>query len=287
MRTILLDRRGYLELHDHIESRQGVVIGSFNGLAKDMQSLITIENAKRIIQLGGLPNDVRDGWDEMIEGFVKDSVMPEHTRAAVRASGRMNERIVQLRKQEGMGVVSAAIAKWVNEQGGALITTLTAAQMANAHSIIHHQVLWQVTSPYQLARVMRPVVGLTEGDAIACSRLYSGLLEAGVPPKAATARLEKYANYLHRVRADRIARTELSDAYNFGQLDSMRQARLGGLLPGEPEKSWIAGGPRPCEICLGNEADGPIPIDNTFSSGDDRPTAHPCCACAVAYSVRR
>lgn len=285
-RIILLDRRGYVELHDYIDNKRLSIMSPFRDLVKEMQSLVNVENAKRIIQLGGLPNEMRDGWSRMIEKFVDNDIKPSYTNAIEAASEKMAARIERARKQ-GFILPLTAVANWVNEEGGKLLTNLTAAQMANAHAVIQNQVVWNVTSPYQLAQIMKPAVGLTEREAIACSRLYSGVIEEGVGQRAATAQLEKYANYLHRARADRIARTEISDAYNFGQWDSVKQARDEGWLPGEPEKEWIAGGGNPCDICLDNEGEGPIPINQVFSSGDDTPTAHPSCACSLGYSVRR
>ena len=96
-----------------------------------------------------------------------------------------------------------------------------------------------------------------------------------------------YAKFLHKNRAQRIARTEISNAFNFGQLDSLGQAVQEGWLPGIPEKSWMAGGADPCVICLENESVGPIALPDIFPSGDAHPTAHPQCECAVGYKVRR
>ena len=283
---ILVDRRGYFELQEYIEKKKSAIMRPFRELVKDMQSLVTIENSKRIIQLGGLPNDMRDGWLKMITATVTDGIMPASEKTGIEAHEKIRAKIERARKG---GILSplVAIANWVKERGGELITNLTVAQMANAQAIIHHQVIWNVTSPYQLARVIRPAVGLTQREAVAVSRFYSGLLESGVGEKAASAQLEKYANYLHRVRSERIARTEISNAYNFGQWESIRNAQETGLIDGEVEKAWIAGGPNPCDDCLGNEDEGLIPMNQDFSSGHSMPTAHPCCACSVGYQVRR
>lgn len=283
---ILLDRRGYFELSNYINNKRLSIIKPFNSLVKDMQGFANVENSKRIIQLGGLPNEMRDGWSKQIKEFVNKNIKESHIEAIQAASERMTRRIERTRKQ-GLESPSKAAKHWIDEETAKLIANLTAAQLANVHAIIHHQIIWGVTSPYQLARILRPTVGLTEREAVAVSRFYSSLLEQGVGQEAATAQLNRYANYLHRVRTDRIARTELSNAYNFGQWDSVRLARDSGLIDGVVEKSWIAGGSNPCDICLDNEGDGPIPIDQQFSSGDDTPTAHPSCACSVGYQVRR
>ena len=78
------------------------------------------------------------------------------------------------------------------------------------------------------------------------------------------------------VRAGMIAQTEAVDAYNAGREATARAA-------GASEKSWETESGNPCETCLANEADGWIPIDDTFTSGDDAPTAHVNCQCVLNF----
>jgi hypothetical protein len=72
-------------------------------------------------------------------------------------------------------------------------------------------------------------------------------------------------------RSTLIARTESENA---GVIEGWRAS---GQVEG---KEWEPDA-EACEICLGNAADGVIPIDATFSSGDDAPTAHPNCECTL------
>jgi len=75
-------------------------------------------------------------------------------------------------------------------------------------------------------------------------------------------------------RAERLARTETGDAYSQGSLEGYKQS---GVVAG---KEWLADDSA-CDVCLGNEDDGVIPLDDDFSSGDDSPTAHPNCECSL------
>jgi len=77
-------------------------------------------------------------------------------------------------------------------------------------------------------------------------------------------------------RAEMIASTEASDAYNAGRFETAKSLDL-------DEKSWETESGDPCEDCLGNEAESWIDIDAAFSSGDDAPTAHPRCECVVNF----
>jgi SPP1 gp7 family putative phage head morphogenesis protein len=77
-------------------------------------------------------------------------------------------------------------------------------------------------------------------------------------------------------RAETIARTELIRASNAAALEAFKQS---GVVDG---KSWLtAGDDQVEEDCEMNEADGVIPLDDDFSSGDDSPPSHPNCRCAL------
>ncbi len=77
-------------------------------------------------------------------------------------------------------------------------------------------------------------------------------------------------------RADIIARTEIADSYNSAMLASAREA--GGMV-----KTWNAEGPNPCPLCIDNEDEGEIPLDQDFGSGHDAPPGHPSCMCSVGF----
>lgn len=79
---------------------------------------------------------------------------------------------------------------------------------------------------------------------------------------------------MSRYRSQMIARTETADALSQASLDRMHDMDIDG-------KEWVTGG-EPCEICEENEAEGVVPIDHVFSSGHERPPAHPHCACAIS-----
>lgn len=79
----------------------------------------------------------------------------------------------------------------------------------------------------------------------------------------------------NEARAMRIARTEPVNASAAGALDGFHAS---GVVWG---KRWLVGFGA-CPVCLANAAAGPIALAATFPSGDQRPTAHPHCRCALA-----
>lgn len=82
-------------------------------------------------------------------------------------------------------------------------------------------------------------------------------------------------------RAQLIAGTEIAHANGHSSHQGLLTAQATGLTI---EHSWICE-ETACQICLDNEAQGWIPVDDKFASGDLNPTAHPNCRCAEAARV--
>lgn len=76
-------------------------------------------------------------------------------------------------------------------------------------------------------------------------------------------------------RASTIAKTELKSAGSNGNLEGWKASGL------KMKKSWALGATDACEVCEGNASEGDIPLDDSFSSGDETAPAHPNCDCAV------
>lgn len=97
-------------------------------------------------------------------------------------------------------------------------------------------------------------------------------LTLGETTQQATARVQK--TIANPYRAQLIAQTESVNAYQQGLAEYARQA-------GAQFKQWTTAGAT--DICADNEAQGAIPIDQDFISGDSEPTAHPNCRCGLIY----
>jgi hypothetical protein len=70
-------------------------------------------------------------------------------------------------------------------------------------------------------------------------------------------------------RSEMIARTEISASNNQGNLDGYKVAAQSGV---RVLKEWLSDND---DECGDNSDDGPIELDDEFSSGDDAPPAHP------------
>ncbi|MBA7615386.1 hypothetical protein ES703_22667 [subsurface metagenome] len=285
---VITDTRGVFELRRYLNEEERTISRPAKALWERQSKLVTIDTTKLALDSGRVPSEWEDPWDRMIREFVRDDIIPEWVKGIAVAGDRIAKKVNLLqRKQFDFDSTMTSVKAWVDSEGGNLIVNLTAAQVGSVHALLQDQIALGVTSPYILAQRIRPIVGLTEREALAVARFMGTLTEEGVAANVINSQVANYTKFLHKNRASRIARTELSNSYNFGQIDSMRQAVTEGWLPGVPEKSWMAGGANPCEICQENEAAGPIALDAAFPSGDEHPTAHPNCECAVGYRVRR
>ena len=117
---------------------------------------------------------------------------------------------------------------------------------------------------------------VTQMDAETKRRLAQAISEGiknkrGVPGLARDIRNQ--FDDMSRRRSVMIARTETNDALSQAFMDRAKDMNI-------PSKEWVSHDP--CEICGGNEGEGVVPIDHTFSSGHIRPPAHPNCRCALA-----
>jgi hypothetical protein len=114
-------------------------------------------------------------------------------------------------------------------------------------------------------------LGADTSSALQDALTQSAALGESIPEAAA--RIDDVFGVASK-RSETIARTELSAAANATALDYAHAVADGGI---PLTKSWLAGN---CDICLENEQDGAIGLDEAFSSGDDSPPAHPSCLAA-------
>lgn len=77
---------------------------------------------------------------------------------------------------------------------------------------------------------------------------------------------------ISETRAFSIANTEANQAMSTAQQAFLEEN-------GVATKIWVAAGGNTCAICQGNADQGPIPIKDSFDSGDDTPPGHPGCEC--------
>lgn len=191
------------------------------------------------------------------------------------------------------------VLNWVNQHGAEFVTSC-AEEQKKAISALLTKKMRDSHTVDELSRMIRPCIGLTEGQAKANAKYYDNIVNTlkenhprmkpeSIQKKALEAS-QKYAERQHRQRAMTIAQTESAYAYNQGADEATRQAQSQNLL-GTVVKRWsTSGDDRVCSIC--SALDGvEVDMDKGFSiKGKElfpgqhmMPPAHPRCACAIEY----
>lgn len=191
------------------------------------------------------------------------------------------------------------VANWINSRSAQFVTRCSEQQKEAIRALLANKVVESHTVD-ELARLIRPCVGLTAAQSAATVKYYDSVLSAlksehprmkadTVRKKALTA-ASRYAEKAHRYRAMTIAQTELATAYNQGADEGIRQAQAEGLL-GPMLKVWrTSGDDAVCDMCAALDGTE-IGMDDSFAYAgkllfpEQRPLppAHPRCACAVEY----
>lgn len=147
----------------------------------------------------------------------------------------------------------------------------------------------QVRSPRAIALQVKDSIGLIPQHEIAVENYRLKLYSGGMQEDKADGLASKYADRLLDYRANMIARTEVRNATNHGQLSVWQAAGEQGLFNAERAvKEWVVDG-NPCEIC--EPMDGKrVPLDDPwiikYPDGEtdevDVPSeSHPHCMCGM------
>lgn len=291
MRVTIIDASNTARLAAYIVRNRKRVSRPVLSLWRIMAEFITPEEAKRAIRVGGLPVEWRADWERAIKEFAGGDLRRIQEAVFAEVGEEVARRVNAIRRKEFVfGVTRQRVIDEIEAHGAEFITRSTQAQIEAIKAALLQYVVAEALTPFELAKRLRNYIGLTERYANAVLRLERGLVAQGLGKDVIARQVEKYATFLHKVRAETIARTELAYGYNHGQLDAILQAREDGWLVGEVRKTWhTTGGPRVCEYCEEMEGEE-VGVDEEFSCGVQMPPHpdHPvCCGCGLSYETRR
>lgn len=261
---------------------------------------ITYKTLREAILSGELDPELLDEWQQDYSRFVKN-----HLSSAWERAIKQSVKPLELRYATWVfDPYADGIRQWVSTRSASFVTNCTETQIEGLRAVIQRAALMEVRNVDDLARVIRPMVGLTRQQANASLNYYQTLLDSGIKPEKAKDLTIRYSAQQHRSRAYTIARTELSTAYNEGALQGTRQAQAAGYM-GECVKVWsTADDERTCPACdfleskrvgmdddfffetkdrYGNVIARRINASLSEPGAGQRPPAHPGCRCAVVY----
>lgn len=139
--------------------------------------------------------------------------------------------------------------------------------------------------PYDAARLIMSLVGLTTPQAMAVLNYRNTMIDSGLPIGRVDQLVKRYAEKKLRERAFNIARTEIMDALQMGALDEWKDAQKEGLLGKKATKQAMATmDKRTCQDC--EATNGQVqPLDKPFQTPRGpymMPPFHTRCRCSAA-----
>lgn len=249
---------------------------------------ITYKELREAILAGDISSDILDDWMQDYSRFVVKHLQPAWEKAIATAASVIEQKYPTFYFDPmGDGVI-----KWTKAHSAEFVTNVTTTQIEGIRAVVRRAAVLEDMSVDQLARAIRPMVGLTQQQSIANLKYYETLINNGMSAQKALDKSIRYAARQHRYRGYNIARTELAFAYNQGSYEGTKQAQAAGYM-GETVKVWCtADDERVCTICGGLEGKT-IAMDDDFDFKTKLvgrnatirrvPPAHPSCRCGVLY----
>lgn len=285
-------------LEEYLESAAvtGEPIEFLCGFWKDQQNAITYQELRQAVIDGEVSNETLELWAQDYSVLVATKLNSMWMNAL--AAGAAGQPILDNLNIK-FNMHTPGIMRWINERGAAFVTVCTDEQKSAIAALLSKKMRDGHTVD-ELSRLIRPCIGLTEGDAKAVARFYDNVAanlkkeHPRMKPESirrkALSSSQKYAERKHRQRAMTIAQTESAFAYNRGADEGIRQAQQQNLL-GVTKKRWCTSGDDSvCDVCA--SMDGmEIDMDDDFNIKGKilfrgqhlMPPAHPRCACAIEY----
>lgn len=250
---------------------------------------ITYKELREAILSGDINWDLLQEWQQDYSAFVVRHLQPYWLEAMEAAAEQIHNKYPDWY----FNPMAEGVREWTDTRAASFVTEVTHTQIEGLRAVVQRASVLQDLTVDQLARAIRPMVGLTHPQAVANMRYFEKLIANGTSEKKAQDLAMRYAARQHRYRGYNIARTELAFAYNQGSYQGIKQAQEKGYM-GDVVKIWsTADDERVCQICGGLEGKT-IGLDEEFSFNTrlataDNPTirlvppAHPSCRCAVMY----
>lgn len=265
---------------------------------EDQQTALSYKELREAVREGYISSETLQQWAQDYSYLVKTQINDMWVNAI--KSGATNQPLVEaIAGGFTFNTQTPGILSWLYQRGAEFVTSCTQQQKDAVAALLSKKMIDSHTID-ELARMIRPCIGLTEGQAKANARYYDSIVAnlrkehprmsaASIRQKALDAST-KYAERQHRERAFTIAQTESAFAYNQGADEGIRQAQSQNLI-GTVKKRWsTSGDDGVCDICSALEGTE-VDMDSDFAyagrplfAGQHMlPPAHPRCACAVEY----
>lgn len=274
------------QLQAFIDTKEPQLTKFLHNLWNNQGNAITYKSLREAILAGDLPSEMVAAWQQEYSRFVTEYMLPRWESAFEAAANNLAQKYPKF----AFDGTAVGVREWNATNAARFVTNVTTAQIEGLRAVIRRATQLDGMNVDELARVIRPMVGLTHQQTIANLKYYEKLISNGVSEKKAKEMSLKYSARQHRYRGQMIARTELAFSYNQGKYLSVKQAQEQGLM-GKCKKVWVmADTERTCSICraldgkdIDMDEDFDIQTNLTHSAVKKVPPAHPHCMCAIDY----
>lgn len=282
-------------LNEYLDAEDAEPVQWLTRFWNDQQQAITYKELREAIIAGQISETTLREWQIAYSKLVAEKMKPLWQDAMIAA----NLHTVPIQGGFYFDPTSKGVKDWIETHGGEWITVIQEEQQQAIAAMLGKAYFgdWTVD---ELARVIRPTIGLTRLQAEANLNYYKhvkeSLLKDNPTMREATAEKRareaalKYAAKQHRQRAHVIATTEMAFAYNKGADEGIKQAQAKGYI-GKVKRVWsTADDELVCEVCGGLDGTA-IDMEEEFDfkgrelygGQKQTPPAHPRCRCACAY----
>ena len=281
------------KLNDYLNANTPAPMYWLTGMWTNQQNAITYKELREAIKNGYMDEATLQAWQQDYANFVAVHLAPIWQQAAAAGAAAIAATASGGWIFDAMG---AGITSWISTHGAEFITSISNDSRAAIQALIGAGTTGQYTVD-ELARAIRPLVGLTQQQATANLKYYTtvrdNLLANNPTMKQATAEKQakdaamKYAARQHRYRAYTIATTETAFAYNYGYSEYIRQAQAAGYMGDGYLVVDTAADDDVCPVCAameGKQIAIDQPADHPLYAGQTMiPPFHPRCRCATHF----
>lgn len=279
-------QRALKTLRGFLNEEEPQLVTFLHHIWNQQQRAITYKELREAIMIGYMDPSLIQEWTQDYSKFVTASLLPLWLEAMESATKELHREFPSY----VFDSTTDGIKVWIDTRAATFVTYCTQEQIAAINAVVAKASILQDMTVDELARAIRPMVGLNRPQAVANINYYNRLRASGISEKKALEKSLIYSHRQHRYRGYLIARTELAFAYNKGQHEGVKQAQAAGLM-GETIKIWsTAEDERVCPICGGlngkriaMEADFDFPTKLTAPGIRQTPPSHPHCRCAIVY----
>lgn len=274
------------KLRSFLDAREPRLVFFLVRTWNNQQKAITYKELREAILAGEISAEYLEQWRQDYARFVVKHLESGWTEAMEAAA---QEKVKQF-PDFNFDPMGDGVLDWTENRAAEFVTNVTNQQIEGLRAVVRRAATLENMTVDQLARAIRPMVGLYKQQTIANLNYYTKLIESGMKEKKANELAIKYAAKQHRYRAYNIARSELAYAYNKGAHEGIKQAQAAGYM-GEMVKIWsTSDDERNCDYC--NSLEGKeLAMDEEFGFHTRltapgiklTPPAHPGCRCVLLY----